>query len=66
MHLPAFLVVDESNNPVKPSDQQKLIRAELFICFFGITQQHVHLIPEPLAVIFDTGVNQLVQNGVVD
>ena len=66
MHLPAFLVVDESNNPVKPSDQQKLIRAELFIYFFGITQQNVHLIPEPPAVIFDTGMNQLMQNGVVD
>jgi aspartyl/asparaginyl-tRNA synthetase len=45
--------------------QQKVIIVEGAVQFSGITQQPVQLHPEPLTVIFNAGVNQFVQNGVI-
>ena len=56
----------ESINPGSYSNQQKLISTEFLINFFGIAQQHVHLIPEPPAVIFDASMNQFMQYRVID
>ena len=47
-------------------EQQQIIFIERSVQFSAVTQQSVQLSPELLTVIFYAGVNQLVQNGVID